>query len=170
MNVSSQIRRALLGAAPALAALTLMACGGDGDHARSGAAARAPAATQVVGGADAAAAPLARAETMEAITVVATDNAFAPAAFRVRAGQPFTVTLENQGQAAHDWRVRGLPAADGRDAGSRLLTAGQSQSFTLAIDRPGDFDLYCEVHPVGMRGTLSVVDGQPGATALTADR
>jgi plastocyanin len=89
--------------------------------------------------------------------VVATDNAFAPSAFRVRAGQPFSVTLENRGQALHDWRVRGLPAADGTDAGTRLLSAGQSQTITLTIDRPGDFPVYCEVHPVDMRGTLTVL-------------
>ena len=95
-------------------------------------------------------------EPVSALTIVATDNAFMPAAFRVRAGEPFTVTLENRGQALHDWRVRGLPDDQGRDAGTRLLSAGQSQTVTLTIERAGEYALYCEVHAVDMRGTLTV--------------
>jgi plastocyanin len=100
-----------------------------------------------------------RLDPVTAVAIVATDNAFAPAEFAVRAGQPFTVTLENRGQAIHDWRVRGQTGADGRDAGTRLLSPGQSQAITLTIDRPGDFAVYCEVHPVDMRGKLTVVSG-----------
>ena len=180
MSVSLLLRRALLAAGLALTALAPMACGGEGDRPSFAAVDSTPAPDRVAGGALSGAGtggaaliaspPPAQTEPVEAITIVATDNAFGPAAFRIRAGQPFTVTLENRGRAAHDWRVRGLAAADGRDAGSRLLTPGQSEAVTLAVDRPGDFTLYCEIHPADMRGTLSVVPDQSGATTLTADR
>jgi len=181
MNFPSLWPRTILAAGLALTALGPIACGGADDRPSFGAIDSTPAAaTQVsgealsgvaaAGGGDAAMSSLAATEPVEAITVVVTDNAFGPAEFRVRAGELVAVTVENRGQAIHDWRVRGLAAADGKDAGSRLLMAGQSQSFTLTIDRPGDFTVYCEVHPVDMRAKLSVVSGQAGATTLTADR
>jgi len=180
MNFPSLWPRTILAAGLALTALGPIACGGADDRPSFGAIDSTPAATQVAGGAlnsvaaaggaDAAPSPLAGTEPVEAITVVVTDNAFGPAEFRVRAGELVAVTVENRGQAIHDWRVRGLAAADGKDAGSRLLMAGQSQSFTLTIDRPGDYTVYCEVHPVDMRAKLSAVTGQAGATTLTADR
>ena len=155
-----------------LALLVLAACGDSKKDATPGGAASTSAtATRTgagaLGGASASlgqgATPTATASTrpapaepVSAVTVAATDNAFAPNEFRVRAGQPFAVTLENRGQAVHDWRVRNLPDAEGRDAGTRLLTPGQSQTITLTIDRPGEFALYCEVHPVDMRGKLMV--------------
>jgi plastocyanin len=95
-------------------------------------------------------------EPVSAITIVATDNAFAPSEFRVRAGVPFALTLENRGQAVHDWRVRGLADDQGRDAGTRLLSPGQSETVTLTIERAGEYALYCEVHAVDMRGKLTV--------------
>ncbi len=87
---------------------------------------------------------------------MATDNVFRPSEFAVRAGEEFSVTVENQGQALHDWRVRGVIGADGRDTGTRLLAAGQSQTITLTIAQPGEYAVYCEVHPVEMRGRLVV--------------
>jgi plastocyanin len=152
----------------ALALLTLLLLGACGDSSSQEAApapttAGTPAARSgALGGASAAlsqtpapARPTAG-EPVSAITIVATDNVFAPSEFRARAGVPFTVTLENRGQAVHDWRVRGLTDDQGRDAGTHLLSPGQSETVTLTIERAGEYALYCEVHAVDMRGKLTV--------------
>jgi plastocyanin len=98
----------------------------------------------------------AAAEPVSAITVVATDNVYAPAAFRVRAGEEVALTLENRGQILHDWRILNLKRADGKDAGTALLTPGQSETITFTIPQAGEYTFYCEVHPVEMRGRLTV--------------
>jgi plastocyanin len=160
--------RARPGAFALFMLLVVAACGtsNDDNSASTSTATAGPTAhagSGALGGAVAAISPTsaarsARGEPVSAITVVATDNLFTPAEFSVRAGQPFAVTLENRGQAAHDWRVRGLPDAAGRDVGTRLLAAGQSETVTLTIDRSGEYPLYCEVHPIDMRGKLTVQD------------
>lgn len=96
------------------------------------------------------------AEPVSVITVIATDNAYAPAAFRVRAGEEVRLTLENRGQAIHDWRILNLKNAAGKDAGTALLTTGQSETFTFTVAKAGEYTFYCEVHPVDMRGRLTV--------------
>src|SRR5215203_2865285 len=93
-------------------------------------------------------------EPVSAITVIATDNLYAPDGFRVRAGEAFQLKLENRGQALHDWRILNLKGADGRDAGTRLLPSGASDTVTLTLEKAGDYMFYCEVHPVEMRGKL----------------
>lgn len=154
-----------------LAACVVAACGGDtaatrakpGRPPSSTAAAQTQAAERSLSGASAGAAtPAAMAtrtadtEPVSALTIVASDNIYAPAEFRVRAGQEFRVTLENRGMAVHDWRVRGVPDAEGKDTGTRLLAPGQSETTALTLDRAGEYAFYCEVHPVEMRGTLRV--------------
>lgn len=101
-------------------------------------------------------APITNDAPVSAVTIVATDNAYAPPLFRIRAGQPVEVTLENSGQALHDWRIRDVKNAEGKDSGTRLLQSGQTETITIAIEQAGDYTFYCEVHPVDMRGTLVV--------------
>ena len=102
----------------------------------------------------------ARAETSDelvsAITILATDNAYNPSHFQIRAGEEVSVTVENRGQAIHDWRIRGVTNASGKDAGTRLLYAGEQDTITVQVDQAGEYAFYCEVHAVDMRGTLVV--------------
>jgi plastocyanin len=96
------------------------------------------------------------AEPVSAITMIATDNAYVPPSFRVRAGEEVRLTLENRGQAIHDWRILNLKNAAGKDTGTSLLPAGGSETFTFTVEKPGEYTFYCEVHPVDMRGKLTV--------------
>lgn len=102
----------------------------------------------------------ARAETSDepvsAITILATDNAYGPSHFQIRAGDEVSVTVENRGQAIHDWRIRGVANAGGKDTGTRLLYAGEQDTITVQVDQAGEYAFYCEVHAVEMRGTLVV--------------
>jgi len=95
-------------------------------------------------------------EAVSAITILATDNAYGPSHFQIRAGEEVSVTVENRGQAIHDWRIRGVANASGKDTGTRLLYAGEQETITVQVDQAGEYAFYCEVHAVDMRGTLVV--------------
>lgn len=96
------------------------------------------------------------AEPVSAITILATDNAYDPSRFVIRAGEEVSVTVDNRGQAIHDWRIRGVTDATGKDAGTRLLYAGEQETITITVEQPGEYAFYCEVHAVDMRGQLIV--------------
>lgn len=154
-----------------IAAAFLVACGGS-DTPRASAPTAVPSPASVerpAGGSVAGAAlssaasypaaptpPTVPAEPVSAITIVATDNAYAPSDFHIRAGEEVEVTVENRGLAIHDWRIRGVTDANGKDAGTRLLKTGEQQTITITLADPGEYTLYCEVHPVEMRGRLLV--------------
>ncbi len=123
----------------ALAAMVLAACGG-GTKSET-------RATPTAGGA---AAPAG------AIVIVATDNMFDKTELTVRANQPVTLTLQNRGQAIHNWHVLNVKDKDGKEITTNLLPAGQSQTITFTIAQTGTFDYTCDVHPTEMRGKLTV--------------
>jgi plastocyanin len=91
-----------------------------------------------------------------AIVIVATDNQFDKTELTVRANQPVTLTLENRGQAIHNWHVLNVKDKDGKEITTNLLTGGQSQTITFVITQTGTFDYQCDVHPTEMRGKLTV--------------
>ncbi len=91
-----------------------------------------------------------------AIVITATDNKFDKTELTVRANQPVTLTLQNQGQAIHNWHVLNVKDKDGKDITTNLLPAGQSQTITFTIAQTGTFDYQCDVHPTEMRGKLTV--------------
>ena len=89
-------------------------------------------------------------------TIVATDNKFDITAITIPAGQPVTVTLNNRGQAIHNWHVLNLKDREGKDITTKLLSGGQSETITFTVTQTGTFEFLCDVHPVEMRGTLFV--------------
>lgn len=123
------------------------ACGGGSDSGTSGNTGAAIAPNPAGGGG---AAPV------SSITTVATDNKFDQTSHTVKAGEQVTVTLENKGQALHNWVVKGIKGADGKDITTQLLTASKSETITFAIEKPGTYDFLCDVHPVEMKGKLTV--------------
>ena len=95
--------------------------------------------------------------------VIATDNRFNVRRMGVPAGQPFTVRVQNNGQALHNWNVQGVQGAGGQPiivgTPPTFLAGGQSASGTFTITAPGNYNFICDVHPVEMRGTLVVQEG-----------
>ena len=89
-------------------------------------------------------------------TIVATDNKFDITAMTIPAGQPVTVTLNNRGQALHNWHVLNLKDREGKEITTKLLSGGQSETITFTVTQTGTFEFLCDVHPVEMRGTLFV--------------
>jgi plastocyanin len=94
------------------------------------------------------------------ITIIATDkgtadNRFEPKEFTVPANQKVTVTLENKGSAIHNFQIIGQKGPDGQDIQTPLLPAGQKGSVEFSLPA-GTYDFFCAVHPVDMRGKLTV--------------
>ena len=88
--------------------------------------------------------------------VVATDNKFDPTKLTVPANQPVTVTLQNKGQAIHNWHVLNVNDATGTEVATQLLPAGQSETITFTLAVPGTYDFQCDTHPAEMKGSLTV--------------
>lgn len=89
-------------------------------------------------------------------TIVSTDNKFDATKLTVPSGQPITVTLENKGQAIHNWHVLNVNDATGNDVATQLLPGGQSETITFTLDAPGTFTFQCDTHPAEMKGSLTV--------------
>lgn len=89
-------------------------------------------------------------------TIIATDNKFDKTSLTIKAGTPATVTMENKGAAIHNWHVLNVKSKDGKDITTGLLPGGQSDTITFEIDTPGTYNFQCDVHPVEMKGTLTV--------------
>jgi plastocyanin len=115
------------------------------------------AAAPAAGGAPAAGAgPAAAGAPAGAIVIVATDNKFDRTQITIKANEPTTVTLQNKGSAIHNWHVLNVKDKDGKEITTKLLTGGQSETITFTITQTGTFDYLCDVHPVEMRGKLTV--------------
>lgn len=136
MGYRGMMRRAAL-AVGAVALLGAAACGGEAKGASE------PAGGPLTVGADG------------TVTITAKDNVFAPKAFNAPANQVVTLTLDNKGAAIHNWAIAGEKGPDGKEFQTALIQAGQqgTASFTLPA---GTYDFYCPVHPVEMRGKLTV--------------
>ena len=89
--------------------------------------------------------------------VIATDNAFDKTQLVVPAGQEFTITMVNRGQAPHNVHIfesQGGPSIAATDP--ILITGGQSGTLRTTIGRPGSYYYQCDYHPAEMTGTLVV--------------
>lgn len=87
---------------------------------------------------------------------VATDNLFTPTTYTIAAGQPYTVTMTNAGDAIHNWHILNVRDRNGRDIATPLTTSHKSSSVTFVISKPGVYPYQCDVHPDTMKGTLRV--------------
>jgi plastocyanin len=99
---------------------------------------------------------------------IATDNRFSETEFTIAAGQQYTMNFSNQGSAVHNWAVKGVTNTDGQPIQTQLLTGGQSESLNFTIAEPGEYQFICDVHPVEMVGTLTVVSEAEAGAATGA--
>jgi plastocyanin len=87
------------------------------------------------------------------VDVTASDLRFAPATFTVPAGRLVVVRFVNDDPVFHDWVVDGVANVD---ANAR---PGQTQEVRFSIDRPGRYEVQCDVAghaAAGMVGSLLV--------------
>jgi uncharacterized cupredoxin-like copper-binding protein len=113
----------------------------------------------------------------QTLAVVAKEFVFAPAALTVRAGQPVTIALQNNGTLQHDWSVREIEiSGEAKSSGDphaghvmgdmsnmpKLHVAagiGGKSTLTFTPNKPGTYEFYCTVaghKDAGMVGTLLV--------------
>lgn len=130
----------LLGSA--LLLVTASACGGSGTTAS--AAKEAPSAKT------------ASTDAGATITITSLDNKWDQPGLTAHAGHETRLTLENKGQAIHNLRVAGVKGTDGKDITTQLLAAGKSETITFVIEKPGVYEFTCDVHPVEMKGKITV--------------
>ncbi len=86
------------------------------------------------------------------VEVSAREFAFTPSAVTLKAGEPTTIVLENDGGIEHDFSVS--------DAGFTLaVPASQTGQKVLTIPKPGTYPFHCSVpghEGAGMKGTITV--------------
>lgn len=156
----SSLVRIILPAGLGLALLGAVACGSSNNNAsKSGNSAAnnsaAPVATVVT-----TAAPRANvgspAAGATALTETATDNKYSDTKYTVKAGTPVTLTVQNKGQAVHNWHLLDAKDDSGKEIKTDLDEPGKTSSVTFTISKPGTYKFQCDVHPSDMTGTLTV--------------
>lgn len=92
------------------------------------------------------------------VTEVTTDDKFSVTQINTKVGQPLKITVQNKGQAIHNWALSdaaGKAAATGTTA-EPLVQPGQTDSITLTFTKAGTFNFQCQVHPTEMTGKVTV--------------
>ena len=118
-----------------------------------------PAQGGATGGAAAGASPAAGAGGP---TETTTDNKFSTTAITINHGDKVTLTVDNKGQAIHNWDVLdpsgggSLKSVDGSPIKTDFVNPNDSKSVTFQVDTPGTYNFQCDVHPTEMKGTLTV--------------
>ncbi len=87
------------------------------------------------------------------LVVVATDAAdFATSQLVVPAGEPITITFENNDEvASHNLHIEGVA---GGTAATPVIGPGEEAELELTVE-PGEYRYICDVHPSTMIGTLT---------------
>jgi plastocyanin len=97
------------------------------------------------------------------VTIVAVNIAFQPTEIEVPAGQPFTITLDNQDAGIqHNVDIFDNPDFTG-DAifAGELITGPAQVTYDVPALEPGAYPFRCVVHP-NMVGTIRAVEGGGG--------
>ena len=132
--------------------LVAAACGDDDEE--------EPTATQAPGASPTAAGPAATgtpAAGATEITIVAAALGFNQGSFEVTAGQPFTITLDNQDDVSHDLHIYIEQGGDSiAVTDPDRVSPGSKGTLTTTITEPGEYYFQCDFHPQQMNGTLTV--------------
>lgn len=98
-------------------------------------------------------------QSANALVETATDNKFSQTSLSIHAGQAYTLTLVNKGQAVHNLRLDNVKAPDGKDVAVPLVEPGKSGYVSFTVAKSGTYQFVCDVHPTEMRGTITVDQG-----------
>lgn len=99
-------------------------------------------------------------ELVTEVTIEGTEWSLSPGDAAVPAGEKVTITFENAGSNQHNVGVD--LDGDGEtedDARTETIPRGESATFTVTIDEPGEYAFYCDIsghRSAGMVGTLTV--------------
>lgn len=79
---------------------------------------------------------------------------FNPKTLTAKKGERLKITYNNSG-GTHDLKIEGY------NVGTKVIQAGQSESFEFVADKTGSFEYYCSVgnhRAMGMVGTFTVTE------------
>jgi plastocyanin len=85
-----------------------------------------------------------------------TDNKYSATSLLSRAGQQVTVTLQNHGQAVHNWHVTDVKDDSGKEIKDAQVDAGKSDTVTFTVSKSGTYHFQCDFHPAEMKGTITL--------------
>src|ERR671932_2311436 len=91
-------------------------------------------------------------KNIKGILIVAQDNAFNktnPDIF-AKVSTPEKLTILNNDLVRHDFIV------DKLNINTAYLSSGQDFTTAIASQKPGEFEYYCSLHPVSMRGKIII--------------
>lgn len=98
--------------------------------------------------------PATTAATGRTVAIVAQNTAFDVTSLDVTSGDAVTFRFDNRDTAiAHNLHVAG---AAGGDARTEVEPGPIKQTLRVRFDQPGQFEYLCDVHPLQMRGTITV--------------
>jgi plastocyanin len=153
----------VLAALPALAAFLLASAACGGNKSNGNANANTAQGTQPAGSTAAPAGPVTVAQVApapsagaEQVTLTATDNKYSQTKLTAKAGQQVALTLDNKGQATHNWHLLNVKDTSGNDLKLPLLDPGKSQTLVFLLMQPGTYQFWCDVHTSDMKGTLTI--------------
>jgi len=86
------------------------------------------------------------------------DDIFVPANLAVKANQPVTVAVSNDGKTTHNWALcQSATDCSQFIAEGDLIRPGDKGTLTFTVSQPGTYRIVCEPHVgKGMVGTLVV--------------
>jgi plastocyanin len=97
----------------------------------------------------------------QTITLTATDtngtnSKYSETNLSAKANQDIALTLQNKGQAVHNWHLLNVTDANGKDIKTDLLDGGKSATIDFTLSKPGTYNFQCDAHPTEMKGTLTI--------------
>jgi plastocyanin len=134
----------------AAAALSLAACGGNSYNSSSSSTSKSSSTTTSAGKSYGSGYGSASSSgSGSATTVGMYDNYFQPKTITGKAGSTVKVTLENKGQAKHNFKI------DSQKSANADLDPGKTATVSVMIPASGSVQFYCEYHKtIGMTGTV----------------
>jgi plastocyanin len=145
------VRRSLLAAIAAAAALAFAGCGDDDETDTAAEDTGDTAAEEAGGGAT--------------VAIGGVEYAFEPSDATVDEAGPVTVEFTNDGEVAHALEIEEL------EESTDTIDAGESTTLDVELEE-GDYTIYCPVgdhRAQGMEGTLTVGGGGGGASGGSSD-
>jgi len=138
-------RRVVIGVLAGMLALVAAGCGGGDDNGGGSASATtaapettsAPETTAAAGGGD------------NEIKLVAQGFKFDKASLDLKAGGDYTVEVDNQDSAEHNFTLEAANA-------DQDVEASEDATVTFTAPAAGSYEFHCKYHPATMKGTVTV--------------